>query len=61
MTHGTHSGYTSGCRCAECREAHRIENSVYYHDHAPQNLPAPPVATAAVQSVRLRASGVVTG
>jgi hypothetical protein len=24
MTHGTPSGYNSGCRCTACSEAHRI-------------------------------------
>lgn len=24
MIHGTHSGYSKGCRCDECRAAHRV-------------------------------------
>lgn len=31
MKHGTDSSYHQGCRCADCREAHRVATYKYRH------------------------------
>lgn len=32
-SHGTHSSYVHGCRCPDCRRAHREEASRYRKEH----------------------------